>query len=738
MADGTQVLMVMPMSARTHEIVSGRYRGRVDDFEIELRIDIDGSRPTRRVSADYFRAAGHEHRGSMRIDAPTVTASASHVFITGTGVFTWSTAYRQVAVRIPRVAPGKAHPPATLFHAAQDGRRGALYRCEYESPWFRSVTLEEACQRGVKKVEHYETGSLPSAGSARRLTVAGAFAEAGIEMQVGPPTMIDTSAVRADAAWSDAELHAAMEQHFTLWKDDPQWAIWLLHATRHDSDALAGPERGRLQGMMFDRHGAQRQGCAVFYDAMPGSSPASLRSQLYTCVHELAHGFNLPHCWQGLRARPPLPSRPHAASWMNYPERYPGGEESFWPEFAFEFDEHEISHLRHGLRDDVIMGGSPFLSSAAFKRVPQWTQDEHDAGGDGGLRLVLKAARALDYGVPVTVDFELSATTRAGRLVPTVLGPRPGTVELAIRKPDGTTVAFEPLLRHCRGPASRLQSAGERPIRDSAFVHYGRGGYAFSEPGSYRLRARYAAHDGSRVYSDVVPIEIGRPRTATDRRIGELTYGEPQVGVLMSVLGSDAAALAKGNDALREIIERFPRHATAAVARLVLAINEARQFKTVAAAGDVTVRAPDLSRARALIAPILDLDRAEIDISAVLRGARGRGAEATLPPIVTRRGLAGSVDGFIRSRRDEIVVQVPAIAQRGDRPAATRAGAADRRGSRRDDSRRSRRGAPPPARPEQPEPVVDVQGRPEKPEHGTVNVISTRGRRDRPRRNQEK
>ena len=55
---------------------------------------------------------------------------------------------------------------------------------------------------------------------------------------------------------------------------------------------------------------------------------------------------------------------------MNYPDRFPGGEEAFWPAFGFEFDDLELAHLRHAFRDDVIMGGSPFLADAAL-RAPE-------------------------------------------------------------------------------------------------------------------------------------------------------------------------------------------------------------------------------------------------------------------------------------------------------------------------------------------------------------------------------
>ena len=106
----------------------------------------------------------------------------------------------------------------------------------------------------------YNTGSLPSGGPARPLSVVGAYAEAGVQLQTAGVT--DIVAHRRDrrptATWSDAELHAAMVRHFSLWRDLPQWAVWLFHAQKHD----LGPG---LLGIMFDQMGRQRQGAAVFY-----------------------------------------------------------------------------------------------------------------------------------------------------------------------------------------------------------------------------------------------------------------------------------------------------------------------------------------------------------------------------------------------------------------------------------------------------------------------------------------
>ena len=623
--------------------MSGRYRGVDAGLEVELRVDVDGPRATRRVSADYFRL----HRdtttyvGSMRVDEPVVSITGTRLTITGNGVFTWSAKNADVRITIPRVWEGSAPAPATLRHFTRGGARGSAYVCAFESPSFRTVALEEAREQGLTRLTSYDTGSLPSEGPARSLTPAAAFAEAGLEMVGAGEVVIDTSGAGTNAAWSDAELHAGMETSFSRWADSPQWAIWLLHAVTHEDPDLFG--------LMFDHQGLQRQGCAVFYQDLNPSRSEVARELLHISVHELGHGFNLPHCWQRSRAQPPLPSRPDALSWMNYPDRFTGGKSAYWARFAFAFDDFEIAHLRHAFRQRVIMGGAPFAGSAAFDSFERWDSEEQDQG----LALKLHAPRALDQGVPVTVGLELSVTTRAGRLVSRCLGPRPGTVDIAIRDPSGNESVFEPVLHHCRKEKAVPLRASDAPIRDYAFIHYGKRGFPFEDPGLYRARARYTAPDGSLALSDEVSIDVRPPVSRAQRDVVNLTFGNAGVGKLMSLMGSDADELRSGDHTLQTIIDRYPTHPVADIARLVRGTNLTRRFKLVEPDGSVTVRAPDIAEGASLVGEV-------IDVAQPLRARPGGMAPGPvvgahkLPEIATRPGVARVVDAFINSRRSEV------------------------------------------------------------------------------------
>ena len=632
--------------------VSGRYEGSTEDIAVELRIDVDGERPADCVSADYFLVEGPRtvYIGSMRIDEPRVASRPGLVTISGVARSTWQTDADQATVAIERPPAAGRLATATLTHMTARREVRAVYTCTFTSSAFRRVFLEEDVEEGVQPIDSYDTGQLAAACRPQRISAVSAFAAAGIEVvRDRVPGIVESA-----GTWSDAELHAAMVAHFTRFADVPQWAIWLLHARSHDKDRAG---RSNLGGLMFDQRGRQRQGCAVFYAGLSGAGAEASRLQLFTCVHELAHGFNLLHTFQRALAQPPLPSRPDALSWMAYPDLYPAGGKAFWSRFAFEFDDIELAHLRHAMRDDVIMGGNPFTAGAAFE---QDAGDASQRGDDPGLKLTLGAPRRVQHGMPVTVDIALWGTTREGRLAPSIIGPRPGNVDIAISRPGRPATVFEPLLHHCRLDDVVVLRAGDRPVRDSAFIHFGKDGFAFERPGHYEVSARSLAPDGMVLISNTVGIEVLAPRTQADRHVAELAFGDEQ-GALMSLVGSDAPELDAGNVALSTIAERYPTHPVASVARLVTATNAAREFKAIRRDGTLDRRRAQPERAVEILegTPGLEALRAASAVS---------GDPAALPDVVSdllagsRRGATtNDVHPFVRSRLDEISLVVPQV-----------------------------------------------------------------------------
>ena len=555
--------------------VSGRYRGTSGSFQLELRVDVDRTRPMKRLSGDFFQVSGGTttYFGSFVVDAPTIAVTASQVVVKGLGSFTFAAGAPVVQVTIERKFIFQPQAPATVQFFTTGPVAGATYICAFESVYFRTVQIETDRVSDVvtPAFSSYDTGSLPSGGTARKLSVASSYAEAGIEMiPTAGNNVIDISEA-GNAIWSNAELHASMQKHFTLWQDVPQWTVWQVVAQLHDM----GPG---LYGIMFDQQGKQRQGCAVFHQGIGGETAEKLRLQLYTYVHELGHSFNLLHSWQKSLATPPGTDRPQSLSWMNYPFNYPapGGEATYWSKFAFQFDNEEVIHLRHAFRNNIIVGGNDFAIGSS---LGQEVMADPIRDGSGLTFSISTHQKSFALGEPVVLQLMLGTKAAGGRRVHTWLHPNCGLVKIVIRKPSGAVVAYEPLIDHLVG-ARESTIARDDVIPESAYIGYGKDGLYFDQPGNYRVRAVYAALDGSQVFSDIINIRVRYPVTPIEEELAALFMGDEQ-GTLLYLLGSDDESLRSGNDAFEEVLAKYPKHAMANYVRMVQGINASRDFKTI-------------------------------------------------------------------------------------------------------------------------------------------------------------
>jgi hypothetical protein len=605
-----------PLPPLPRRLVHGRYRSGGIGFELELRVDVGGVRPMNRVSGDFFQTSGGttSYVGSFVVNAPTISITPGQVRLEGLGSFTFSAGAPQIRVTIPRRLIVFPPGDATVQFFTTAGTPGATYVCPFVSPSFRSIQWEQDSVAGAVPFVSYDTGLLPQppTSPARVLTVPQAYAEAGLEVQVaGAPNVINTSAAGPNATWSDSELHSAMVSHFSLFANVPQWRVWLLVATAHD---------GGYRGIMFDySDSSQRQGCAVFYDAIQGTDAASQRAQLRTYVHELGHAFNLLHSWEKNLADPPQPLGPNSGlgdlSWMNYTWRYQppppalGGEAAYWAAFPFQFTDNEIVHLRHGFYRNVIMGGNPFGTGAAEVDPGMFDEPIVD---NSGLLLELRSKEAFEYGEPVVVELKLSTTDLRGRATHDYLHPNNGLVSIAIHQPSGQTVVYRPLLPRCVDEARRVQlDSTKRPaIYQSAYIGYGRDGFYFQQPGPYTVRAQYVADDGSRVVSQVLRLMVRSPLSRADQQVAELMMGEEQ-GQLFYLLGSDSDALRAGNEALDVVLDQHGDHPLAVYARLVKGINAERDFKNLTVDKSLQVRPAEAGKSIQLLSSVVEASTQE-------------------------------------------------------------------------------------------------------------------------------
>jgi len=261
--------------------VSGRYRGTLGAFQSELRVDVDRTRPMNRLSGDFNQVIGGttNYFGSFVVNTPTITVTATQVIVRGGWqLYLWCQPSGGAGHYCAAHGFSATEAPATLQFFTAAGAPGAAYSCLFESIHFRTVRIETDRTSDITTsvFSSYNTSLLPSGGPARTLSVVNAYAEAGVEMiPTAASDVINVAEAGPNAHWSNAELHASMQSHFSLWQDRPQWSVWQVAAQLHD----LGPN---LYGIMFDQQGKQRQGCAVFHQGIGGTTPEKLRLQLYT------------------------------------------------------------------------------------------------------------------------------------------------------------------------------------------------------------------------------------------------------------------------------------------------------------------------------------------------------------------------------------------------------------------------------------------------------------------------
>lgn len=574
--------------------VSGRYRGVNGSWELELRVDVDGVRPMKRVSGDFFKVAGgtKTYYGSWVVDAASISLTSSLVTITGTGSYTYSTAFPKVKVTIPRVTVFSPAQPATITFMTAANAPGATYVCKFESSLFRTLQYEQDRVSTATLFANYNTGTLPSGGPARDLTVVKAFAEAGIEVQTTSASNVVPVPAGVGATWDNSELHASMVSHFSLWADQIGWKVWLFATTAHTEPGV--------RGIMFDQQGKQRQGCAIFHDLVGGSSPEVQRAMLRTYVHELGHCFNLMHSFHKSFSVPPIPNRLAAKSWMNYVQNYPGGAAAYWADFPFQFDDEEVVHLRHGFRNNVIMGGNAFGTGAAEIEASTFDAPEVD---NSGLELEIAASRSFAQGEPVVVELRLTNRSGLMKQVHQSVHPKSGTVQLGIAAPGGAVLGYEPMVWECNEEVLALAPGAS--VESSAYVGYGRRGFYFEQPGIYEVRAVYSAVDGSRVVSNVAKLRVRAPSEQADEELADLFLGD-ETGQLLFLLGSDSPTLARGNEALDVVLDKFGSDPLADYARLVKGVNAAREFKTLTADNELRVRDARVDESVKLLEQVAD------------------------------------------------------------------------------------------------------------------------------------
>jgi hypothetical protein len=356
--------MNQKISGLYEEIFPNSSERKTKRTKLELRVDVDGARPLNVISGDFYsNSKGKRNYLSSFIfqEIKKKEIPTKGIRLIGKkGQFSLNS---DQIIDIQITTHANSHPlRATAKWTNNSGSESkCLIKCA--SKYFRRVRLEHDYEKGVLPLEPYETTALSSPSSHRSypIGIIDAFAEAGIEIIVVKEKRDSVPSPKGNpedgAVWTDNELQAAMLKHFTAF-NQPQWTLWLLSAKEY--------VMSNIYGITVDCKEKKRRGCAVFQSSTGWESVEEKRFRLFIYVHELGHCFNLHHPWEKPQDDPsPEAGRYATLSWMNLPWRYYSseearGEKAFWEAFDFQFSNSELTHLRHGFRNDVIFGGNAF------------------------------------------------------------------------------------------------------------------------------------------------------------------------------------------------------------------------------------------------------------------------------------------------------------------------------------------------------------------------------------------
>lgn len=606
-------------AGQLNQPISGTYAGQHGAYRLKIRIDLREHtlhglhQPLNLVSGDFFLHVGGgewDYRSSFIVEHPRVKWGVEETTITGIMTFyhnmelassTHEAFSRQfLKVSIPVQTIHEPPAPATV-QVIRWGTQKRTFLCDKTSAFLRTIDLEIDRIADTELPRAFDTSTVSTRSPdlpALELDIPRAYQRAGINMRIlSDQEVFAPIEAGEDLNWNEDELHNAMQYHFSQWKDEPQWKLYLLIATHFK----LYPQH-LVTGVMYDSQYRDpddpfpRQGAAAFYSTMQQTwgdlPPAEFdRNFLRTCVHELGHALNLLHTFDK--------DRPDSASWMNYPWRYPygynlppgwDGTRDFWQKCRFEFDQEELRHLRHHALMEVIPGGAAFGALGHDVPAPMALSPQRLETAPIALYVRTRPERYLfHFAEPVTVELKLKNQTQAPMVVPDMLNPEFGLLELFIRDPKGQVRRYQPLFKLCGEARTKELPPGEK-LYESIFVAYGAGGFYFDEPGEYQIWAVYGA-GGLRLRSNALRIRIAFPQTPGDEEMALRTFGQEQGHVLYM---RGAQHLQDGNDQLREVTERYPQTNLSRYIHYCFGSGEAREFKDVVAK---EVRQPQVEEA---------------------------------------------------------------------------------------------------------------------------------------------
>lgn len=556
----------------------------------ELRLDVDGASPRMVASGLLLRGAQRRVHWVANLkkkpSTPLVLVWVGTIwYVDGDAGLLPS---RQVEISVNTLAAPANRTAKVVFTGASP-----TYTINYafKSHYFHDVEFEFDSEQGARTILEINTGDHPDRPPAMptgKLTIDEAFKRAGVNVRrsAGVST-ISSDGPDANATWSDAEMHDAMQVYWSRFSASAQWAMWVLFARRHDMGTGLG-------GIMFDSIGAQhRQGTALFTDSFISQAPAGdpqpdawVRRMIYwTAVHEMGHGFNLAHAWQKHLGKSwiPMTSDKESRSFMNYPFNVAGGVPAFFSSFQYTFAADELLFLRHAPERFVEMGAAAWFDNHGFQNA---TLDPTDA-----FKLEVTVNRAQNiyaFLEPIVIDVHIRNVSDGAKLLPSDILKESDHLTVIIKKDGQAAREWRPYARYCHRGEAKVLMPGDA-LSESMFVSAGLDGWNLAEPGLYTVQLMIEV-DGYDVLSTPTRIRILPPASRDEEFLAQDVLTD-DAGRVMAFDGS--VVLESGVNAWGEVAERMPDSPAAVHAKVCLAMPYRRAFRTLAVDGPGLARALD-------------------------------------------------------------------------------------------------------------------------------------------------
>lgn len=545
----------------------------------ELRLDVDGYYPQMVVSGTIFASISNTIQWIANLTPINSNLWSGNIWYKDGDISIFP--YTNVEIQVTHSWLHNQQSATVTFSGG--GTPQLVCNFKYRSPYFHPVEFEFDSVEGTTAVTAIETHAHPNRPPSlpsENLSIEQVFARAGFDVRKsGSDNVIPITEAGADAEWSDMEMHDAMQIYWSRFANKPQWSMWVLFASLHETGT-------RLGGIMFDDIGPNhRQGTAIFNDSFIKNAPAGdansdawvQRMRFWTACHEMGHSFNLAHSSQKQHppewgtAWIPLANEPEARSFMNYPHNVSGGQTAFFADFEYRFSDGELLFMRHAPARFVQMGNANWFDHHGFQQA--------NLSPEPTLNLELRVNRKtalFEFLEPVMLELKLTNISSQPQLIEEKLLAMLDHMIVMIKKDGKPARQWAPYAQYCWQHQLRALMPGES-VYESLFVSAGKNGWDVAEPGYYTIQVALRLDEQEQdLVSNPLRLRIAPPRDYDEEFLAQDFFSE-EVGRILTFDGSQV--LNQGNKTLHEVTEKLSDRLVAIHAQVALGNSMAYNYK---------------------------------------------------------------------------------------------------------------------------------------------------------------